>query len=81
MNKQTEKAILDQLKKLPEGIRELAIGYFNDTKAKRFKILFIDDLIIENVFTALNWGFLWSSTDEGHDFWSGVADDAIQRGL
>lgn len=56
----------DQLKRLPEPYRSLALAY-----AKRDEVL---DVQKGEVNSAVSGMYIWDSTAEGHDFWKSVRD-------
>lgn len=62
MNKQLR--IVAFLARLPVGYRERAIEY-NMLSRKQFKL-------VQSMEEAIAYGFRWSGTDEGYNFWRDV---------
>ena len=53
------KTIKQWLQELPEPYRTEALDNYND----RY------NPVVENIFKALNYGFSWSATTQGYEYW------------
>lgn len=59
------KLISEWLKELPDGYRELALANFKNTGS-------ISHKLVQDIGSAIHFGFDWGDTKEGDDFWYNV---------